>query len=185
MLDAAEKLVIEVGTHRTTLKEVGENAGYSRGLAHARFGNKETLFIRLAQRCFENWLATLQAAGAGKQGLSALLSRLDAVLSYATQHPDDARVLYILWFESVGLSSPMQEQLDRFHKAARQDIVGLLGEAQELGEVSRDVDAQGFALHLTSTFFGLSYQWIVSPEAVDVEAAVTLFKDFALKILEA
>ena len=47
MLDATEALILELGTQKTTLKEVGERAGYSRGLAHARFGNKETLLPEL------------------------------------------------------------------------------------------------------------------------------------------
>ena len=39
MLDAAEALILELGTQATTLKGVGERAGYSRGLAQARFGS--------------------------------------------------------------------------------------------------------------------------------------------------
>ena len=33
MFDAAMQLIVEQGTHATTLKAVGERAGYSRGLA--------------------------------------------------------------------------------------------------------------------------------------------------------
>ena len=40
MFDAAMQLIVEQGTHATTLKEVGERAGYSRGLASSRFGSK-------------------------------------------------------------------------------------------------------------------------------------------------
>ena len=45
MLDTAIKLICEYGTERTTLKAVGETAGYSRGLAGSRFGSKEGLMI--------------------------------------------------------------------------------------------------------------------------------------------
>ena len=40
MLEAAIRLIIERGTAGTTLREIGERAGYSRGLASYRFGNK-------------------------------------------------------------------------------------------------------------------------------------------------
>ena len=168
MLDATEALILEVGTRKTRLIEVGERAGYSRGLANARFGDKETLFLKLADRCRRTWLQELDLAAAGKRGLAAFLSRLDAMVSYARRHPEDARVLYILWFESVGSPSAMKTGLARFHEQARDDIRNLIKEAKKNGEIADDVDPEHFAMHFTSTFFGLSYQWLVNPEAVEI-----------------
>ena len=48
MLEAALALVAEKGTFRVTLAEIGERAGYSRGLPAARFGNKAKLLAALA-----------------------------------------------------------------------------------------------------------------------------------------
>ncbi|MEO1081195.1 MAG: TetR/AcrR family transcriptional regulator [Pseudomonadota bacterium] len=172
MLDAAETLVLELGTHATTLREVGERAGYSRGLAHARFGSKEQLFMRLVERCLDNWFTELRRASKGKRGLAALMSRLDAVIEYAVSYPDDARVLYILWFESVGVSSPMKQRLGSFHRAARSDISELLQEAVQLGELPPGTDLAAITLLITSTAFGVAYQWLVDPDFVDVASAV-------------
>ena len=44
MLEAAVQLICDRGPDRTTLKDVGEKAGYSRGLAGYRFGSKPGLF---------------------------------------------------------------------------------------------------------------------------------------------
>ncbi len=168
MFEATESLILEVGTKATRLIEVGERAGYSRGLANARFGNKETLFLRLADRCRRTWLEELELAAGDKRGLAAFLSRLHAMVSYAERHPDDARVLYILWFEAVGSPSDMKSDLSRFHAQAREDIRNLIEEARTAGEIADDVDPEHFALHFTSTMFGVSYQWVVNPEAVDI-----------------
>ena len=40
MLEAAVDLIVERGAGQVTLKDVGEKAGYSRGLAGYRFGNQ-------------------------------------------------------------------------------------------------------------------------------------------------
>lgn len=184
MLDAAEALVIELGTHATTLREVGERAGYSRGLAHARFGSKEQLFMRLADRCLENWFQELRLASDGKRGLNALMSRLDAVVEYAVNYPEDARVLYVLWFESVGVSSPMKERLSSFHRAARDDVVNLLEDAIALKELPRKTDVDSIALLVTSTSFGVAYQWLVDSEAVDVVTAVEGIRKQILALLK-
>ncbi|MEM9301145.1 MAG: TetR/AcrR family transcriptional regulator [Pseudomonadota bacterium] len=183
MLDATEALILEVGTLNTTLKAVGERAGYSRGLANARFGSKETLFLRLTERCLADWTTELRDAEVGKGGLEALLSRLDAMVAYAERFPDDARVLYVLWFESVGSSSPMRESLRNFHEQARKDIARLVIEAQHAGEVPATVDPEHFSLHFTSALFGLSYQWLVNPEAITIRQVVASLRDHMLLIL--
>ena len=53
MFDAAISLINERGTQKTTLKEIGELAGYSRGLANYRFGSKEGLWREMARRFYD------------------------------------------------------------------------------------------------------------------------------------
>ena len=57
MLEAAVDLIVERGTGQATLKDVGEKAGYSRGLAGYRFGNKEGLFDFVLRSVGDEWLA--------------------------------------------------------------------------------------------------------------------------------
>ena len=183
MLDATAALILTLGTQKTTLKEVGEKAGYSRGLAHARFGSKENLFSQLSDRCRRNWLRELQIAEADKQGLAALLSRIDAAVSYGLRHPNDARVMYILWFESVGLDSNIKANLARFHQQAREDAQNLVTQALDAGEIAKEINTEVFAMHFTSTMFGVSYQWVVGADTVDIEAALKGIKEQMLLIL--
>jgi len=183
MLDAAESLILEVGTQSTTLKAVGERAGYSRGLANSRFGNKENLFLKLAERCLAIWLDELQNAVGNKTGLAAFLTRLEAMSSYVEKYPNDAQVMYILWFESVGSSSAMKQGLARFHQQAQKDIRHLISEALAAKEVAADVDADDFAIHFTSALFGLSYQWLVNPQGSNISAQMSAIKRQMLLIL--
>ncbi|NIB41064.1 TetR/AcrR family transcriptional regulator [Pseudomaricurvus alkylphenolicus] len=183
MFEATESLILEVGTQKTTLKEVGERAGYSRGLANARFGNKETLFLKLADRCRRLWLDELNQAAGDKRGLAAFLSRFDAIASYSSNSPEDARVMYILWFESVGSNSDMKESLARFHQQARDDIRNLIIDAKAAGEIAQDISPECFAAHFTSTLFGLCYQWVVNPYAIDVAQLMADIKQQMLLVL--
>ena len=61
MYEAAKELIAEHGTHNTTLREVGELAGYSRGLASNRFGSKEDLFAEMIDVFNKRWKAELTA----------------------------------------------------------------------------------------------------------------------------
>ena len=57
MFEVAIELVNERGTAKTTLKDIGEGAGYSRGLASYRFGSKDGLWMELFARFDDIWKA--------------------------------------------------------------------------------------------------------------------------------
>ncbi len=176
MLDAALEMILEVGTRDTNLKVVGERAGYSRGLAQARYGNKETLFLRLAERCLGEWLAILRETEKSRTGVEALRARLEAISQFAQQNPDSARVLYTLWFESVGYPSPIQQGLQRFHAAARDDIKNLCQQAQEAGDLPIGLSPDLMSLTFTSAIFGLVYQWLINPDAMDIHETIAMLR---------
>ena len=71
MLQAASELILEVGSANTTLKDVGERAGYSRGLASARFGSKEELFLRLISSHRQIWSDEIDRHIGNKTGFAA------------------------------------------------------------------------------------------------------------------
>ncbi|MEM6536453.1 MAG: helix-turn-helix domain-containing protein [Pseudomonadota bacterium] len=170
MFDAAAELILEVGTERTTLKDVGERAGYSRGLASARFGSKQSLFVALADRCRRVWIDELSTAAKNKSGLALLLSRIDAITTFAEQQPLQARVMYVLWFESVGAPSDINESLARFHKQARTDICEIVFSSEMFVGRGARKNAERFAARFCGTVFGLCYQWLVNPNAIDIRA---------------
>ncbi|WP_424952745.1 TetR/AcrR family transcriptional regulator [Deinococcus sp.] len=65
-LEASRTLFARQGFQGTSLDQVSELAGYSRGAFHHAFASKEDLLMALMQTCFEADLQTLQALhGAG------------------------------------------------------------------------------------------------------------------------
>ena len=78
MFEMAIELVNERGTAKTTLKDIGEGAGYSRGLASYRFGSKDGLWMELFARFDDIWKAHLSQYLTGKQGLAALEAAIQA-----------------------------------------------------------------------------------------------------------
>ena len=183
MLEATVALVLSVGTQKTTLKEVGEKAGYSRGLANARFGSKDNLFLALANKLRKLWLEELQNLQGHKTGLEALYSRLDAIEAFVRKYPEEAWVMYILWFESVGAPSDLNKSLARFHEQAREDICTIVSFAQTAKEISPDINPSTFATQFCGTFFGLCYQWVVKPDAIDIATNIREYKNLLTALL--
>ena len=87
MFAAAIELLCEGGIHRATLKDIGERAGYSRGLASARFGSKEGLFASLVGNIDTQWSAEFAGRVGDRIGLDALSATLEAVEHFMLEQP--------------------------------------------------------------------------------------------------
>ena len=68
ILDAAEELFAEKGYENTSLREVGEAAGLSRGTPAYFFGSKEGLYRAVLERAFEDAGALIAGADANLLG---------------------------------------------------------------------------------------------------------------------
>jgi AcrR family transcriptional regulator len=57
LLDAAERLLVEVGYGGITTRRLGEEAGVNHGLVHYYFGSNENLLVRALERFTERLIA--------------------------------------------------------------------------------------------------------------------------------
>ena len=179
MFEVAIELVNERGTAKTTLKDNGEGAGYSRGLASYRFGSKDGLWMELFARFDDIWKAHLSQYLTGKTGLAALEAAIQAQRDIFTRESGYLRAMYILWYESLGRESDIRASLASHHVIYRRDVQQWIEQGQAVGEIRSDVDSAHFATGYCSTMFGTIYQWVVAPDAIDLEA---FFEHFAATV---
>jgi AcrR family transcriptional regulator len=182
MFEVAIELVNERGTAKTTLKDIGERAGYSRGLASYRFGSKDGLWMELFARFDELWKAHLSQYLAGQSGIDALRAAMQAQRDIFARESGYLRAMYILWYESLGRESVIRASLARHHVIYRRDVCEWIEQAQAAGDVKPEVDAEHFAVGYCSTMFGTIYQWVVAPDAIDLNR---FFDSFAASTLAA
>ncbi len=165
MLDAAIRLIVERGTSGTHLKDVGETAGYSRGLASYRFGNKAGLFTHIIHAVGDDWLRELGAAVRDKDGLPAILAATDAHYRFVLQAADRIRAFYILWFDSIGPDPALKNVIANVHERRRRDVAAWITTGIEVGNVRADADAETIAEQFCASIIGIVYQWLVTPDA--------------------
>lgn len=167
MLEVAIKLIVERGTEKTTLKDVGEMAGYSRGLAGYRFGSKQGLFSFVIRAIGEEWLQELKRVAEGKVGLDAIRVATDAHYRFCQDAPDHVRAFYILWFESISPGAETKDVIAGVHRRRQKDVMEWINEAIEQGVVDKKVDADVVAAQFCSALVGIVYEWLVNPKAMD------------------
>lgn len=167
MLETAIKLIVERGTEKTTLKEVGELAGYSRGLAGYRFGSKQGLFSFVVHAISEEWLSELKKVTTGKCGIDAIRSATDAHYRFCFEAPDHVRAFYILWFESISPGSEAKEVIAGVHQRRQRDVTEWINTAKAQEEIDNSVDADAAAAQFCSALVGIVYQWLVKPDSME------------------
>jgi TetR/AcrR family acrAB operon transcriptional repressor len=76
ILNAAIRLIGEKGYDRFTLAEVGEAAGYSRGLPAHYFGKKEELLTEVVHYILENYGTSISKISTVEAGLPHLIAKI-------------------------------------------------------------------------------------------------------------
>lgn len=167
MLDAAVALICERGPAGTTLKAVGERAGYSRGLASYRFGNKGGLFAFIIRAVGERWLHELGRAVRGRVGIAAIDAATDAHYQFVVDGADRIRAFYTLWFDSIGPDAQLKQVVAHIHERRRRDVAAWIEGGIADGSIARQVDVEGTAEQFCAAIIGIVYQWLVAPEDLD------------------
>lgn len=167
MLEAAVDLIVERGAGQVTLKDVGEKAGYSRGLAGYRFGNREGLFDFVLRSVGDEWLGELTQVTANSFGYKAIAAALDAHIKFCEDAPKHVEAFYRLWFDSMAPDSQLKGVILGIHQRRRGDVVSWIEQAVAAGEVSATVDAGMLADHFTASVSGIVYHWMTDPDNLD------------------
>lgn len=170
MFEAAIELINERGTAKTTLKDIGEHAGYSRGLASYRFGSKDGLWIELFRQFDDIWKVHIGSYLEGKRGVAALRAAIHAQRDIFRKESGYLRAMYILWYESLGDASEIRASLAKRHSIYRRDVTAWLQQGIDAGEISEQIDSTQLAAMYCSMMFGTVYQWVVATDALDLDA---------------
>ncbi len=167
MIDAAIELVVERGVEGATLKEIGERAGYSRGLATYRFGSKAGLFRAVIKDLSQRWLAELTAAVEGKVGIDAICSAVDTYYRFATESQRPIYALYILFYQSIGPGAEFKDRVADVLARQRADVRQWILDGIAAGQIKPGVDPDRHAEQFVATIAGVTYQWLVSPGSIN------------------
>lgn len=165
MLAAAVELICARGADGTTLKDVGERAGYSRGLASYRFGNKAGLFCFIVRSIGEDWLRQLGQAVGNEVGLSAILAATDAHYRFVRESANRIRAFYILWFHSIGPDPELKKVIAHIHERRQRDVEAWIQGGIRTGKINTQVDVRATAEQFCAAIIGIVYQWLVTPQA--------------------
>ncbi|MBV8347056.1 MAG: TetR/AcrR family transcriptional regulator [Mycolicibacterium sp.] len=181
LLDAAVALFARRGVDQTSLADIGTEAGYSRGLVNHHFGAKAALVERLAHRCQGNFVAGLGEFDGDE--VDALVMLADAYLDKRGLKTDVARAFFVMWGAALPAQAALREVMATGDAQFRCAVESLVRQGQQNDTVTADVDAGGVATVLVGMLRGVTAQFLIDADGVDLAAARTACEQFLRRTL--
>jgi TetR/AcrR family acrAB operon transcriptional repressor len=174
LLDAAEQVFAERGVSRTTLADIAQAAGTTRGAIYWHFKNKADLFNAMMERTTLPMEQGLLQIGHDptRDPLEELQASMLNVMHLVAHDEHTRRVFEIatLKVEYVDELCAIQER----HTRAKHLVVGQMArslhEAAQRRGVALPIPADVAAQGLHAIVSGLIQDWLLTPQAFDLEA---------------
>lgn len=176
LLDSAAKLFAQRGVDQTSLAQVGEQAGYSRGLVNHHFGSKAALVERLVQRSQKRFVDGMaEFEGNDVETIIAILkSYFDAIIGGS----DETRAYFVMWGAALPLDADLRPSIAAGDQQLRSGLASLVVHGQNRNSISAAVDPVSFSTLVAGMLRGVAAQYMVDPASVDLIPALEVFEKF-------
>lgn len=167
ILDAAERMFGERGVSRTSLEDIADAAGVTRGAIYWHFANKNELFQAMADRVLLPMEDIMRQAA--EESTEDPVARLaEACVQTLRRTVEDAqcrRVLEILCYrcESVGDLASISIRHRECRAGGLQMMERAFRNAVRRGQLPAGLNARRAAVGLDAFIMGLVYAWLLDP----------------------
>jgi AcrR family transcriptional regulator len=153
-----------------TLANIGERAGYSRGLATHHFGSKGAMMQRLVDTVTEQFRRSIFLDHQSDSALAQLLSLIDTYfLAMADLKPVN-RARLVLWADAVATpSEDVRAAMIAADREFRSALVDGVARGIAAGEFPDDINADGLATVVVAMLRGVALESLLDDQ-VDLRA---------------
>jgi AcrR family transcriptional regulator len=171
LVRAAAELVGEIGPARVTLANVGERAGYSRGLATHHFGSKGALMQRLVDAVTSQFRDAMFEESQSDSPIDQLWHLIGFYFDVVSDLQPVNRARLVLWADAVaGPSEDVRPRMVSADREFREEIEKRIPLAKTAGEVAGSVDPHGLATVIIAMLRGVALQYLLDDQ-VDLNAS--------------
>lgn len=188
ILDAAVRVFAVKGMAHSSLADIAQEAGVTRGAIYWHFANKEDLLNTLWDQVLQLYAPLAQASES--RGEPDPLGKLKALyLSFFTGLVEDQRQqqLFRILFDDSNRNKETDAIRQR-HLVCRQErFIGLqtvLRNARDRGQLSKDTDIHLGAVAVLSFIHGMIANWVMTPELFDIKQQGPMLIDALIQMLQ-
>jgi AcrR family transcriptional regulator len=169
LLATARHLIAHRGWAGTTLSDVGEAAGYSRGLAGHYFGSKAGLLRAITEQINNSMMDEVRKAPPRQPGLTAILDFIDVYLGRKDTEWTNTRTLLNLMTHALLEGSEHADLMVNFNASMFKYLEDNVRIGMERGEIDKSLSPAVAAEFIVGTLRGMMLQRLV--KGGDIQAA--------------
>jgi AcrR family transcriptional regulator len=166
-MEAAARLFARRGIDQTSLADIGEEAGYSRGLVNHHFGSKAVLVERLTADAQRSFVAGLPPTDPGGE-IDTLVGIAGAYLELVSRDTTKSRAFFVMWGAALPVDALLRAVFVTGDARSRDGIADIVRAGQRHGAIDPEIDASGFAVAFVGLVRGITAQFLVDPDGVDM-----------------
>ena len=170
LLQAAAELIAECGLPAVTLAQVGERAGYSRGIANHHFGTKSALIEELISQVEHEFVAATAPVRSLDASVDELVSTSSIFIGLLEDLPPIHRAFLVLWASAVA-DDELRTRMAASDATFRDAVTAIVERGKTRGEVDDSLDADTFAVMLLGQLRGLALQHLIAGDEIDLARA--------------
>jgi len=183
ILEVAFKMFAAKGFNETSIDEIAEEVGVSRGVIFYYFNGKRELGEATILQSLREYGQYVRARIATRRtNKTKLLEFVDACLDYQTEHRTD----YLVVFDAIGCFGPATDKyalLARVNRITREMLIDLIKKGQEDGEFGQ-FPVNDLADTLHGAVDGLMELSAIDEGMVDHEGCKRMIRRMVLSIVE-
>ncbi len=173
IIDAANAGFARNGIYRTSMDDICEEAGLSRGAIYTHFSSKEEIIAasaaREAARGPELFAAVIAESAGPGEALERLMHLYTELLMEGQPPLIGGRRVFELYAEEFD-SPVVREGIEKARVAYRSAVTDLIGRAIEAGDIHTDLPPESAASLMIALMEGIRMLHILYPEWVDSSA---------------
>ncbi|MEM7097617.1 MAG: TetR/AcrR family transcriptional regulator [Pseudomonadota bacterium] len=171
MLKAAIRLFAKQGYLKTTLTEVGREAGYTAGLVSHKFGSKEGLLQAVVEHISERFLNDQLGSAIQEESANQSLNNyIEIYLTEVSLRAGPMRALYAIMGEAVGSVPEIRQSIADLNSGARGRLKDIIQRGINQEEFNPDIDVEAAAALIIGALRGLVMQHLVDPKNVNLKS---------------
>ena len=172
IIDAATDVFYDKGVSNTSLNDVAQAAGVTRGAIYWHFKNKADLFDAVCLRVKTPISLMVDEVADEKtlDPLGLLETKGAAIRRSVVENTDVRKVMTVIYHrcEITDDKDPILAYQRDWLMLSRESSKRMLANAVAKGQLPEDLDLRLCAILLQSTFTGLMTSWLLMPESFDL-----------------
>ena len=166
LVAAAEACFVSRGFHASSVEEVAERAGYTKGAVYSNFAAKEDLFFAVYERRVEQVLTEV-VPGLRQLGAERAFDELAAGALHRRDPDDGWRAVFFEFWAHVVRRPELRERFAKIHARVLEPIASGVERWVEERGIELPVDARRYTVAVYVMSLGLSLERLTQPDVVD------------------